>query len=126
MPTVRLTIVNNSSKVRLTTGVTTRSVRVNVTQNVRNVRLTIGLALGTGVSVKAPPLRVMADGPNVYDPPSGQRRIYLPSGTKPYLIFKGGFFLDIDYHYTKTGNYIDLLDTIGDINEEDTFTICEY
>lgn len=128
MPQVRLTIVNNSTKVRLTPQVVTTNLRLQVTQETRSVRLTIGTVLGAGSLSKAPPLALTADGPDEFDPPSGDgsRRIYLPNGSRTYLVFKGGMLIDEGRHYTRGSNYIDLTAAIGDIGEDDTFTLCEY
>ena len=126
MPNVRLTIVNDSKQVRINPTSTTNNIRLSVSQDVRNIRLTIGTLLGAGSLSKAPPLPLTADGSDTYDPPSGQRRIYLPNATKVYLVFKGGLLIDEGRHYTRGSNYIDLTDAIGDITEDDTFTLCEY
>lgn len=128
MPNVRLTIVNNSKQVRINPTSTTNGIRLSVSQQVRNVRLTIGTLLGAGSLSYAEDLPLQADGPDTFDPPSGQRVIYLPNATKRYRVFKAGMLIDKGKHYTRTtgANFITLTDAIGDISEDDTFTLCEY
>ena len=128
MPEVRLTIVNNSKQVRITPQSVSNAVRLQVTQDIRNVRLTIGTVLGAGSVSYAEDLPLTADGPDAFDPPSGQRIIYVPNASRRYRVFKGGTLIDKGRHYTRTtgANFITLTDAIGDITEDDTFTLCEY
>ena len=114
------TIDPDTSAVTATVETTTEVVTATVVQNA-SIEITGDGGTYTPVATD---LVLTADGPDTYDPPSGQTVIYLPSATLRYRLssLSGPLFPGI--HYTRSGNQITLL--TGDISADDKFLLCEY
>jgi len=131
MANLQLIVTKTVQNVAINATSTVNSLQLLVTPEQRNVQLVVNTLVGTVSTLGRKRWTLIADGPTTdgsgdptYNPPSGQNRIYLPSATADYDVFKDGMLLlpDIDYTRTAGNNYLDLL--IGDIGEYDKFRLC--